>query len=563
LLALGGKTGDDDVHLDPIQVRPGSSLVIPPGRSKLLVSEEGEQSALVYLSCRERDSPDGEFLHGGRSYDGRVWEASPPLNLPFTCHSAPASSELCDFQVPPTKTCRLTGADEIEPPSEDEEAARFLIKTSFGPTTNDISSFPSTKKEYFNAQTSLPLTSHREYYRKRVNDRKLAPSDAGSVTPPCEQHSRWSRFAFSTADIGGTFTHDSDTLTITTNVGVKTSSLDTPLPSCEGAGAPPFNICTVYVDGLADGGSVTYGESCRCAFPNVKLVFTGALSGGPVVSQIADNNADLVPLVPPVTGTTILNAVSGSCTPPVSLRTPTYAKSKHNTEWYIYDPRISLSSNDVASPPTTGHCEAVPKTFLNARTCVPKAASCSPLTYTRDVEVTLTPELLRKYFTLSGRPVHYMTGLRLNEEQTNQLVYSDSPVCEARTPTRWMRTVGACGSEETPVGTDLDSTTKNFLQKQLNAASIAEDNDDLHTIDIPIARLDDECVTASAGVKITAVESTTKTWCYSQTHPHTHNVYDFTKWSVGHPGNVQARAGQRATPIEKKASFSPLLPFFL
>ena len=49
-------------------------------------------------------------------------------------------------------------------------------------------------------QNDVPMTSHREFYRKRLNARHEAPQAFGAVTHPCEVGTRFRRFAFSSKD---------------------------------------------------------------------------------------------------------------------------------------------------------------------------------------------------------------------------------------------------------------------------------------------------------------------------------------------------------------------------
>jgi len=540
---------DDVIHEVAISTPSGTSRELERGTVKLVKSGDALTSDLVTLECREKNNPNSVYQQGGRSYDGRDFESSPPLFVSFTCDECNAGTPcVCTMKTPETKTCRIKSYEIAGgEPTAAQRAARFLLKTTFGPTQAEIDNFPATNKEYFEAQVAKAVGSHRQYYRENSNDRKLSATASGDLVKPCDVKSRWSRYIFSNSDVGGSFTTTPGSLTVTTMYGTKSTELG--ITPCDSAGAPPYNICGVENTGEDFGGLVYYGEDCSCQMANLNITLTT-----PPPGDIVDSSGDLVDLTPPVVGAALLNTVDDDCVPLSHAKSYAYMKKRNSDDhWYLYDPRQRLHDNDSSSsPPTNGMCESVQKTFLNAHSCVPAAKECSPRMYTRDVEIILTPELLRKYFTLSGMPVHYMTGLRLDEEKKNQLAYSDAAVCESKRATRWLREVGACGGDETPVGGDLDSTTKAFLAKQLNASSANENNDQLTVIDIPVAKDEDDCVLAKAGVKIT-VEEGDKTYCYEQVHEHTHNVYDFTAWSASHPGNVQARDGFRSNPIDRKA----------
>ena len=69
----------------------------------------------------------------------------------------------------------LTSYSPAEP-TGDEKVARFLESATFGPTMADIKSFNGTltheaARQWIVGQMDLPATSHREFFRKRVNSR--------------------------------------------------------------------------------------------------------------------------------------------------------------------------------------------------------------------------------------------------------------------------------------------------------------------------------------------------------------------------------------------------------
>jgi hypothetical protein len=92
------------------------------------------------------------------------------------------------------------------PYSTNDEIARFLEQATFGPTLDDIEKFDTSNLQLSFAnwvkaqQTIEPMTSHREYFRRRMNARFEFASPVGSVTHPCQQGTRYRRFLFSSKD---------------------------------------------------------------------------------------------------------------------------------------------------------------------------------------------------------------------------------------------------------------------------------------------------------------------------------------------------------------------------
>jgi hypothetical protein len=88
--------------------------------------------------------------------------------------------------------------------SRRDEIARFLEQTSFGPTRQALDNFSgkSIAQWVHDQQENVPMTSHREYYRHRLNDRIQHPSSMGIPTQPCQKGARYRRFAFTKDDFG-------------------------------------------------------------------------------------------------------------------------------------------------------------------------------------------------------------------------------------------------------------------------------------------------------------------------------------------------------------------------
>ena len=125
-------------------------------------------------------------------------QASVPLDG-YTClkYHGPDGSETttpAPTTPPPSPVSRTPASD-----------AQFLIQATFGPTLASIEELGKTTYDsWVDRQMALPITSHREYYRKRVNPRPVrSASDLNSGSPlsRCSVCSRWVRHAILKTDV--------------------------------------------------------------------------------------------------------------------------------------------------------------------------------------------------------------------------------------------------------------------------------------------------------------------------------------------------------------------------
>jgi hypothetical protein len=89
-----------------------------------------------------------------------------------------------------------------------QTAARFFERASFGATRSMLSQATNTAQMAAWIQTQFdenvtPITSHREYFRKRLNPRMIEMGKFGRAGPKvCDVNSRWRNFAFTRKDYG-------------------------------------------------------------------------------------------------------------------------------------------------------------------------------------------------------------------------------------------------------------------------------------------------------------------------------------------------------------------------
>jgi len=149
-----------------------------------------------------------------RSYASLGWEQSPGLfartNSGASVDCTGGSSNECDVTVPPldegmeyvleSYMYSLSQAGGME-----AEAARFLEQATFGSTRDSIDSMNQGGNDYaawVENQLSLPMSSHRAFYRQHTNPKYEFPYLVGATGPrPCELHSRWRRYAITSRDL--------------------------------------------------------------------------------------------------------------------------------------------------------------------------------------------------------------------------------------------------------------------------------------------------------------------------------------------------------------------------
>ena len=198
----------------------------------LLLSEPGRLCTLVRVTHSSTESVGklSNDLSGakvalapvGRSYDGRAWErvAGPYPRLEYQCLHASNEGDSCQVTLPLLEESDrqeyvlLTYDHEL---SDRNTVARFLSQTTFGTRKEDLDSwnYPSPNDQYadghlqmtfakwiYEQMHNVPSTSHREFFRKRLNSRFDMARSIGMPNHPCEQFSRWRNFAFTERDYG-------------------------------------------------------------------------------------------------------------------------------------------------------------------------------------------------------------------------------------------------------------------------------------------------------------------------------------------------------------------------
>lgn len=230
------------ILLEPIRNSPSASTVgVGHGRMCILSSWTTDITT-------KSSTGEGYYVALGKSYDEEDWERPPGKYsrfIEYNCGMATNSGNnfdigdyLCEVTLPMTSKILPTGQlDEMDAPyyltyyerslSVRNEISRFLQRTTFGPTSKELNSLEVAydsilssnggdhvaamerlQTEWVQSQqdpttfSTGKFSSLREYYRKRLNPRTPEVYRIGESGPaPCEQHSRWRKFAFTAYDV--------------------------------------------------------------------------------------------------------------------------------------------------------------------------------------------------------------------------------------------------------------------------------------------------------------------------------------------------------------------------
>jgi hypothetical protein len=199
-----------------------TSLECPPVGTVKEITDYRETTTLE-LSTSEDDvlctlrlvSKTGSMmLPIARSYLGHDWEpyAGGHAGLEFTCSNSACSTIIPGF----SKSSELINdgytyqlASFRHSTDHKDQVARFLEQGTFGPTRAELRFFPGSFSNWVlpesfanwvELQQTLAMTSHRRFFRERLNHRFEIPSYQGVSTLACAQGTRYRKYAFSDKD---------------------------------------------------------------------------------------------------------------------------------------------------------------------------------------------------------------------------------------------------------------------------------------------------------------------------------------------------------------------------
>jgi hypothetical protein len=143
-----------------------------------------------------------------RSYDKKAWQAvAGPYSGKVRIFKTDKTKSIVRFKVNRSgqyKYVLIAFANSYK--NDNEERARFLLQSTFGPKMSEISGWPHGKgingfAYWVRNQTDVattPMTSHREFFRKNLDwSMNHEFANSGSITPqhPCDKYSRWRDYA--------------------------------------------------------------------------------------------------------------------------------------------------------------------------------------------------------------------------------------------------------------------------------------------------------------------------------------------------------------------------------
>jgi hypothetical protein len=516
------------------------------------------------------DEPNMKLV--GRSYSGKEWEsyAGPFSSTTFDCTGG---SSTCSVTLPTPKTGRSYVMKQFSFPhsrSQDDLVARFLEKTTFGPTKDEIASF-TTPAEWIASQLEQPMTSHRAFWRERVtawhsetNFHTLLHTDA------CSEGARYRKYAFITTDVERMVEFeqsDVDPSKIIVSVdGVVRTIVDGPIGTGSGSEITfpdvpmgEYYICSTPLEGIYGRVRIEGPDGCRDVYFNQEY-------GNPRVQYDATllpgiNAVDLEPAktVPVLSGRfsfrnapekedeeemlqLTVDLTNPSCPENSIPGAPEMAvfgvssDGNGNNEYWLHSTSLDLVNNDMAQPLPDGGksrvtktagtvermqavCSNVPRTFLNEDSCFLSSDACT-LQEIEDVDIVLSLESLQEIYNASGRYVYAVEGLR------NEYPLVDYP-CSPGVRSRWMEVaLDACTNT---VGSIATSTASIFV------GLIKTSNGPLQDVFFPLNGVSCDPSDASKfdfNIQVGAS-------CFVNVHPDYHQVMDFTYWVENHPGNSE------------------------
>ena len=146
-----------------------------------------------------------------RSFASRgSWEVSAGLfsnsatsGLSLDCDTD-GDGTTCDVTLPPVNNGQQYILETFTRPTLSAEAlaARFLEQSTFGTTRESMNDLVDRHgldyENWIIEQMDMPISSMREYYRKRTNPKYEFPYALGAVgSGPCDIYSRWRTYAVS------------------------------------------------------------------------------------------------------------------------------------------------------------------------------------------------------------------------------------------------------------------------------------------------------------------------------------------------------------------------------
>jgi len=554
----GDTTGPMEVAAGPIMLAKSNSLCI---LTKAVVDANGAMSSIAPVA---------------RSYDGQAWEKSAGEFATMLLYGQEFGDYTSGSQI---TLPELDGGSKYfltsysYSLSEENTVARMLETATFGTTLSDLENWVqgTTFVDWVDDQIKKPITSHREFFRQRVNPRFAHSLPIGRSDHACKGQSRWRKFTFAKTDgelwwkeqwFEAKFNDGDKYITIKLNGHVRTvvESIAFKNPEYILEFNKKYKMRRrprEYVDGdfdlYMDDGSyqslvnppVTfYTDSIQP--PQVLNLPALTEAGIDSIDEYRSNGGEFIlhdELTDPLCST--LNEVSEDDDTPVFGKLP-------DGSWLVYDPRLKLEENTPISHLEDGggliqsltggdsRCVNAPRTFVNEEQCTlsfsPTACGSSG---TPDVEIELNANNIAFLHSITGQYIYGVLGLPVVDHEDTTL---ESP-CTVGLRSRW-EIKDATECTHSILGTETNATLVDLLTKSSDTNPFVRD------IIFPTrgysCSVDDTLALDDVELVIGGI-------CYKRVHPDHMSVYDFTYWTLEdtHPGNMVAAMEGEYNPIKK------------
>mmetsp|Transcript_31842 Transcript_31842/g.73213 ORF Transcript_31842/g.73213 Transcript_31842/m.73213 type:complete len:3134 (+) Transcript_31842:2040-11441(+) len=514
-----------------------------------------------------------------RSYDGNVWEpaAGEFAAKLFYDGGIHCYTNGCQLSVP--RGGRMSRRRAIGAPHSKGEAseryflssfaystsgrnelARFLESTTFGTTTEELDALEEVDggstidkiSDWVSDQMDLsvvPMTSHREFWRKRTNPRLSEPFQMGSKDHPCTAASKWRSYTFDRddqqwGDARLTVSGD-DPLTLYFYDQVRTV-----VPKSDfrvlNQGYSDYDFSTTfeyrpcggyqevvggYIGFISENGVCLYVQNPPINFPSEYV--------NPASYVVNLNTTDNI-LHPIDMDGPFLNGyvTTKALDDPVCDTIPLEIEGKvfgilPDGSWLQYEPRLQLAENTIAKPLRDGGeattiktdkkttCANAPRTFLNEDQCVLSKSACRFSSSSSDFTLTLMDKTIQELYNLTGRYINGINGLPV-ADKINALLH---PCASPGMRSRWERhDVSKCDETSMGIGTNFTLT------------SLLRDSGDSNAFirDIYSPEMGMECNVTD--FDFPEIELIVDNDCWRRVHPDYLSIYDMTYWSTIHPG---------------------------
>jgi len=465
--------------------------------------------------------------------------------------------------------------------SETNKWARLLETATFGTTAQNLDDWTehalttTTAKEWIQEQMSLPVTSHREFFRQRTNARVTHSVRMGRSNHPCDALSGWRNFAFSRKEGDRAVnnvqifeaTHDGTDAYATIKLNGHVRTVVSPGLAFDNSEYTfelnkEYDMCKKPEEFV--GGRfwlMMEDKSCQSLRNPLVNFHVGSVLPENVLNLPAISEGVLEPIDGPQTsdGEFIL---FGGLSDPLCYQLndsteeedpPVFGKLPDGS-WLQFDPRLVLEENTLESPIPDGgglvrsltgeqtRCSNVPRTFLNEEHCtLTNSATACGSAGTPNLQIDLNSDNIIDIHEMTGQYVYGILGLPLIDDFGNKQPWP----CEPNIRTRW-EILGANDCTQTPMGTETYATLAELLIEK----GTSDENPLLRDIIFPITG---KTCDSSDNNALIEVEIVIESQCFRRVHPEHMSIYDFTYWTLEntHPGNMIAAMNGHPHPIKK------------